>query len=133
MTKCPNCKQENTLQPYEAPAMLRGFEVLQHGQQCTNCKEVLVPIADLKRQEQQVAAKIVERGIRDGKEFQFVRKLADLKATELADLLDVRPETVSRWERGETPIAPAAAFALGELYSRPRVVRKQLEAIGARA
>ncbi len=132
MNKCTNCKKENTLRPYEGPVKMRGVEVVGRGEQCTSCKDVVFPLADVQRQELQAATKIVERGIRDGKEFQFVRKMADLKATELAELLDVRPETVSRWERGETPIALAAAFALGELYSRPRVVRKQLEAIGAR-
>jgi DNA-binding transcriptional regulator YiaG len=131
MNKCPNCNKENTLQPYEALRKMRGFEVLGRGEQCTSCKEVVFPLADVQRQEQEVAAKLVERGIRDGKEFQFVRKVAEIKATDLADLLGVRAETVSRWERGEQPVPLTAAFTLGELYTRPRVVRKQLEAIGA--
>ncbi len=131
MNTCPNCKKQNTMQPYEAPVMMRGMEVLARGVQCSGCREVLIPMDDLQCQEKQAATKIVDRGIRDGKEFQFVRKVAELKAVEVAELLGVRAETVSRWERGEQPVPRAAAFTLGELFTRPRVVRERLEAIGA--
>ena len=132
MNKCPNCKKENPMRPFEGRVKLRGVEVTSRGLQCSNCREVLYPLAEVARQEKEAAAVIVSRGIRDGKEFQFVRKMADLKATELAELLDVQPKTISRWETGETPVDRAAAFALGELYDRPRVVRAKLEALAAR-
>jgi transcriptional regulator with XRE-family HTH domain len=52
--------------------------------------------------------------------------ISGCKATEIAELLDVRPETVSRWERGEVDIPRAAAFALGELYEHPHVTKRKL-------
>lgn len=55
-------------------------------------------------------------------------KVIGLKGAEVAEIIDVRPETVSRWERGEVEIPRLAAFALGEFHDRPRVTRNKLEA-----
>ncbi len=128
MNTCPNCKKENTLRPFVGPVNVRGVEVLGRGLRCSSCGEILFSASDLETQEKEVATLIVKRGIRTGDEFKLVRKVADLKATEVAELLDVRPETVSRWERGEVEIPRAVAFALGELHDRPRVIREKLEA-----
>jgi DNA-binding transcriptional regulator YiaG len=80
------------------------------------------------RQERLAAERLVARGNRFGVEFMFVRKLARLLATEVADMFGVRKETVSRWERGEVEIPRAAAFALGELFAHPKLTRQRLEA-----
>jgi transcriptional regulator with XRE-family HTH domain len=60
-----------------------------------------------------------------------VRKAAGFRAVEIAALFNVRPETVSRWERGESEIPRTAAFALGQLYAHPRLTRQGFEALGA--
>ncbi|MCX5744646.1 MAG: helix-turn-helix domain-containing protein [Proteobacteria bacterium] len=70
------------------------------------------------------------RGVRSGVEFKFLRKLAGLQANEVAALFGVRPETVSRWERGTIEFPRTAAFALGELYVHPRLTRQKLAAFG---
>lgn len=128
MNKCPNCKKEKMLSPFEGPVKAHGIEVLGHGARCSACGETYFELAELERHETIAAAKIVERGVRTAIEFKFVRKMTGIQANELADLLDVRPETVSRWEQGKTEIPRAAAFALGELYARPRVIRERLAA-----
>ena len=78
------------------------------------------------------AASIVRRGIRTGSEFKLVRKVAGFKATEIATLFSVTPETVSRWESGDA-VPRMAAFSLAELYERPQVTRRKLEALAVPA
>jgi DNA-binding transcriptional regulator YiaG len=75
------------------------------------------------------AAEIVKRGIRTGGEFKLVRKVAGFRAVEIAALFNVAAETVSRWESGKNELPTTAAFALAELYERPVVIRKKLEAL----
>ena len=47
-------------------------------------------------------------------------------------MLGVAAETVSRWEGRKLELPPLAAFALGELYERPEIVRETLEALEKR-
>ncbi len=74
-----------------------------------------------------LVAEIIGRGIRTGVEFELVRNETGLQAKELAVILDVRPETVSRWEAGEQAIPRPIAFALGELYEHPTTARRKFE------
>jgi len=90
----------------------------------------LFDLKEVARHELAAATLLVARGVRTGSEFRFVRKLAGLRANELAEMLDVRPETVSRWERGDVEIPRAVAYALGEYYQHPRLTRQKLEAFG---
>src|SRR5215216_1018876 len=113
--RCYNCKNEKW-SAWEGPVKVGGISILGHGSKCSSCGELLFDDAEVERQERAAAATLVERGIRTAAAFRLVRKVAGFKAIEIAELLDVRPETVSRWERGEIDIPRAAAFALGELY-----------------
>ncbi|HEX5063213.1 MAG TPA: helix-turn-helix domain-containing protein [Kofleriaceae bacterium] len=130
--RCPNCKSVDSFRPWEGTMKLRGVEFLARGEKCRECGEIVFDSSEVRRQERVVAAGLVERGIRTGRDFQYVRKVAGLKATELAELLDVRPETVSRWERDEVDIPRPIAFTLGELFERPRILRDRLEAFAHR-
>jgi len=67
---------------------------------CSSCGERYYEAADLIAAEDAVTRELVARGIRDGAVFKHLRKALDLKATELAELLGVTAETVSRWENG---------------------------------
>ena len=126
--RCVSCRKTDTFRPWEGPITLMGIEVMAHGLRCENCGEILFDADEVRRQERAVASGLVARGVRTGKEFKFVRKLAGLQAVDLAAMLDVRPETVSRWERDTIPVPRTAAFALGELYEHPRTARQRLEA-----
>ena len=107
---------------------MMGIEFEMRGQRCSACGEILIALSERGRHERPAAEQLVARGIRSGNEFKFVRTLAGLRATEVADLFGVRKETVSRWERGEVDIPRTAAFALGELFSHPKLTRQRLEA-----
>ena len=126
--RCPTCKKENTCQPWEGILPVMGIDLETRGQRCTACGEILIALSDRGRQERLAAEQLVARGIRSGREFKFVRKVAGLRANEVADMFGVRKETVSRWERGEVEIPRTAAFALGELYTHPKLARQRLEA-----
>lgn len=94
---------------------------------CTNCRELILDYVQQGQLERRRADAIVQRGIRNGVEFKFVRKIAELTAVELAGLLDVNAKTISRWETGYVELPRTAAFILGELFERPRVVREKLQ------
>jgi putative zinc finger/helix-turn-helix YgiT family protein len=128
--RCPSCKNE-TFRSWEGEVEVMGVQVLGRGSSCTKCGEVLIDGADLKQNERRAASVLAERGIRTGKEFKFVRKVAGLQANELAKLIDVRPETVSRWERDEVEIPRMAVFILSQFLEHPHVTKKKLEALSA--
>ena len=126
---CVTCKKTGTYRPWKGPVELMGARIEGQGMRCESCGELLFDADEVRRQESALASALVQRGIRTGREFKLVRKLAGLRAVELAGLLDVRPETVSRWERDEVAIPRSAAFVLGELYDRPREARRRLAAL----
>jgi putative zinc finger/helix-turn-helix YgiT family protein len=107
---------------------VRGIEIEGRGQRCGACGEVLFTLTECGRQERLAAERMVARGIRTGRDFTFVRKVAGLRANEVAEMFGVRKETVSRWERGEVEIPRTAAYALGALYEHPKLTRQRFEA-----
>ena len=62
-----------------------------------------------------IAAAIAAEGPVAGETFSWMRRAVGLQAKVLAELLDVRPESVSRWERGERPMDRAAWLLLADL------------------
>jgi DNA-binding transcriptional regulator YiaG len=128
MMRCPTCNKDNTLRPWEGLTTVMGVEIEGRGQRCRSCGEILIELTERGRQERLAAERLVARGIRSGVEFKFVRKLAGLRANEVADMFGVRKETVSRRERGEVEIPRTAAYALGELFAHPKLTRQRLEA-----
>lgn len=55
-----------------------------------------------------------------GEVFKFIRKAVGMKASELAELLGVAAETISRWETGEREV-DRGAFALLADIARERL------------
>jgi putative zinc finger/helix-turn-helix YgiT family protein len=127
--KCPTCRKDNTLKAWEGKITRMGVELTAHGERCSACGEQLFDYAEAKRQRQVLVAALVERGVRTGQEFALVRKAADLRGVEVAELFGVRPETISRWEHGEAEIPRTAAFALAELYKHPKLTRQSFQAL----
>jgi putative zinc finger/helix-turn-helix YgiT family protein len=68
-----------------------------------------------------VAAKLAEAGVTEPEALKFMRKVTGLQGKEFAELLAVRPETVSRWEQGKRPIDRATYAIMRQLvYERAR-------------
>lgn len=128
--RCPNCNKD-ALHDWEGHITRMGTKISAHGRRCSACGETLYDHEEVGRQEQELAAALVERGVRTGPEFALVRKAAGFRAVEIAELFGVRPETVSRWEHGEGEIPRTAAFALGQLYTHPKLTRQSFESLAA--
>ncbi len=64
-----------------------------------------------------VAAKLAEAGVTEPEALKFMRKVTGLQGKEFAELLAVRPETVSRWEQGKRPIDRATYAVIRQLVS----------------
>jgi transcriptional regulator with XRE-family HTH domain len=56
------------------------------------------------------------------------RRRAGLRALDIAAMLSVTPETVSRWERGTVETPRAAAYVLGDLLEHPKLARERFDA-----
>ncbi len=83
------------------------------GQKCGACGERYYPGgAGPSPAEAQAAAALARGGIRGPEGFKFLRRAVGLKSSELAALLNLRVETLSRWENGRAAIDRAAAAAL---------------------
>lgn len=77
--------------------------------------EVGVNAVVLGRAELAIAAALALESPVGAEGFRFMRGALGLRAVDLAAMLDVNPQTVSRWERGETAVDRAAWLALGTL------------------
>ncbi|MBI5543085.1 MAG: helix-turn-helix domain-containing protein [Deltaproteobacteria bacterium] len=61
------------------------------------------------------AGELARHGEVSAEAFSFMRRALGVRAVELAELLDVTPETVSRWEHGRQPIDRGAAALLSSM------------------
>ncbi len=123
MTRCGECKSSDLRQvrePFKSAVRLHDGKriefVLEDVPQtvCGACGERFIDDATLEQVEQREARALIETGVRDGAVFKFLRKVAGLKATDVAELLGVTPVTVSHWENGhsEPDLADWATLAL---------------------
>jgi putative zinc finger/helix-turn-helix YgiT family protein len=86
---------------------------------CSNCGEEIFDAEDRQRWGDALAA-VLAQGRPTGQKFRFLRKHMELPAKELAALLAVTPETVSRWEGGKHEIPLAVWALLGVLVREHR-------------
>jgi DNA-binding XRE family transcriptional regulator len=84
---------------------------------CGACGEVVLDGADLGRAELLAGAEAMARGLRDGCTFKFIRKALGMRATELGALLEVSPETISRWENGHRAAERSVWNTLADLVT----------------
>jgi len=82
---------------------------------CTSCGKVCFESVVLERFELHVAVAIAEAGVSSGQAFRYLRKSIGMRAAELAQLLDVSAETISRWETEKRNVDRGALALLGGL------------------
>ncbi|MSP60398.1 MAG: helix-turn-helix domain-containing protein [Myxococcales bacterium] len=80
------------------------FSTVLPARRCGNCGEEYFEGVDLVRFDLAVARALADAAVFDGPAVLFMRKALGLLAKDLAALLAVRAETVSRWENGKTPL-----------------------------
>ena len=111
---CPSCN-EGQLVPkdVERTRHVAGhvFAATLPARVCAACDTEFFDDAAVSRFDNLVAAHLADAGVTDGEALKFMRKGTGLNGKEFAELLEVRPETVSRWEQAKRPI-DRATYAL---------------------
>lgn len=95
-------------------------------QECPSCGEGYVDGPALKAAELTVAAEVARRGPAAGTSFRFMRKVLGIRGNEIAELLGVRPETISRWEKGRGEVDRSAWAVLSSIVLEERDGRRTL-------
>lgn len=117
--KCPTCGMVETLKDGTTELSTtfgaQVFVATVPAEVCGTCGEAIVTSATLGAYENTVTRALIASGASDGKALKWVRKSAGLTGVELARLLGVAPETVSRWENNAQVPDRAAVALLGAL------------------
>ena len=108
---------------------------------CPLCGEKVIDGKILLQKEHEIAASLAREGPIDGESFRFMRTTLRLRAADLAVLLDVTPETISKWENGKNPVLRTAWLVVADMAlenaapvgRRPLLERLQALAKGKRA
>lgn len=107
--KCPECggklkKSKRTYRYTESGldnVYLKDIDIYK----CVECKAEMPAIPQMEKLHGLIAAAIIRKNAPlSGKEIVFIRKEMGLKAKDLAQMLNVSPVTVSRWENGAEEI-----------------------------
>ena len=119
MKRCVRCSATTPLS--DRPAQLTR-EVAGHlfiafvpARVCEACGETYFETKVAERFELHVALRLADAGIVKGDAFRFMRKALRMQANTLAELVDVAPETVSRWEGDKRAVSRGASAILTSL------------------
>src|SRR5205823_3869080 len=80
-----------------------------------SCGELLISGPGLVAFERAITLEVARGGEVGPEGFRWLRKAAGLKAVRLAELLDVTPMQVSRWENGRNPLERRAVALVSAL------------------
>lgn len=86
-------------------------------QVCDACGETYFDDTTVANFDLAVAARLADAGVTKAEALKFMRKVTGLQGKEFAQLLHVRPETVSRWEQAKRPIDRATYAIVRQLIS----------------
>jgi DNA-binding transcriptional regulator YiaG len=85
---------------------------------CEACGETTTDHGDGEKADAAVAHALALNGPMTGAAFRHMRNVLDISRVEMARLLDVAPETVSRWEVEGRPVDRAAWLLLSTIVGR---------------
>lgn len=93
----------------------KTFAAVVPATRCTDCGATYLTYDTMGVLELGAAGELARHGEVSAEAFKLMRKALGMRAVELAELLDVTPETVSRWEHGRQPIDRGAAALLSAM------------------
>lgn len=91
------------------------FRIQSKAARCVKCGTTLVESKAIGIGEILAAGWLAEHNIVSGASFRFMRKALMFRANELADLLGVTAESISRWENGKLDVDRRVWFLLAEI------------------
>lgn len=117
MRICPKCGGRLASGAREIVHVVAGhrFLVTISAKSCAACGTSYLDAASVEQGELEIACWLALRGPPDGAALRCVRKALGVRAIDVADLLGVTAETVSRWETGQRRVDRAAWIVLGTL------------------
>lgn len=118
MARCTECGSEElseTTAPDSVTLEGQTFAADLAADRCARCGAVFFDGAAMAEFERAVAREIAQRGPATGETFRFMRKALGLRAVDVAEMLDVTPETVSRWETGKLAMTRITWLTLSSL------------------
>ncbi len=118
MKQCAACgakKLVRVVQAAEVRVGRRTFAGDVEARRCSACGETFTSGEAGEVLELAAARWLVDNGFSSGEEIRFLRKVAGLRAVDLAELLDVSAEAVSHWETGKHHAARGTLATLGAL------------------
>ena len=118
MKRCVECNGERLVErTVERKKELAGHIFLAQvpATVCEQCGETYFTSEEVGRFEQAVALTLARSGENSGAIFQYFRKFLGLRAQDLAGLLGLAKETVSRWENEAREPDRAAVALLGTM------------------
>jgi putative zinc finger/helix-turn-helix YgiT family protein len=86
---------------------------------CDGCGESITDLRDGERFDLAIA-ELLSEAPPTGESFRFLRKVAGLRASDLARMLGLTGDTISRWENGKYAIDRAAFLVLGQIVRDQR-------------
>lgn len=106
LEKCPDCGGKLVEAKHGHTSRIAGhtFTATLPVDRCETGGHWFVADRDLAAYEAAVASRLVEGNVTRPDALRFLRGVLGLKGAELADLLHLRRETISRWEQGKRPI-----------------------------
>jgi len=116
--KCIQCGNEQFVKAIEREQRTVGgreFSAGLRADKCTRCGDTFVKGEALADFEKLVAFRLAQEGPASGESFKFLRKAIAQKAADLAALLGIAPETISRWENDQRPVDLAAWATLAAI------------------
>jgi predicted transcriptional regulator len=93
----------------------RSFVIVVPARVCRDCDALFLDGPCLERAELEVACELARTGPSDGESFRFMRKALAMRATDIASLIAVSPETISRWENGQRTVDRIAWITVGTM------------------
>jgi DNA-binding transcriptional regulator YiaG len=117
MNKCASCAGLLTASRKRQVQRVAGreFIVTVAASTCRGCGSIFLENDSLQRADLEVACELARHGPPRGEAFRFLRKTMGMRGLDLAALLDVTPETISRWENDQRVVDKATWLTLGSL------------------
>ena len=126
--RCFACKSEALTTSTTADEFRFGdavYSVVVPCLRCEACGELTVAGADSERAELAVAYALSAHGSVTGAAFRHMRKVVGISRGDMAGMLGVVPETVSRWEHDERAVDRAAWLLMATIVDEHRLGRSE--------